>query len=184
MPITREQLNLAGWCSVISAVVTIPIVVISLILAEDEDIVSQTVVISLTLIGNGLFVYEFVVFKKLLNFHFGFGDADTLISVLIWANIIGSVISLLPLSEGGVTMTGLALIPFGIIFIVFAIKLLRLPDNLFGLLKPFSYTSIATGFCFATIFLIPLGLVTSTIADIILAIIFFRFVGKVEMAAR
>ena len=80
-------------------------------------------------------------------------------------------------------LQGLALIPFGIIFIVFAIKLLRLPDNLFGLLKPFSYTSIATGFCFATIFLIPLGLVASTIADMILAIIFFRFVGKGEVVA-
>src|SRR5438477_3165852 len=86
MPITREQLNLAGWCSVISAVVTIPMIIISLILTEDEGIVNWTVGAALTLTSLGLFVYVFGTFKKLLNSHFGFGDADTLISVLIWAN--------------------------------------------------------------------------------------------------
>ncbi|MBM4141548.1 MAG: hypothetical protein FJ242_08750 [Nitrospira sp.] len=110
---------------------------------------------------------------------FKFHDVDTYISVLIWGNVVLSILNLLSLvrSELEASLIGFlmgAFILLQIIYIVFAIRILRLPDNLFGLLKPFSYTSIASGICLASIILIPVGFIVSAAADVILGIIFFR----------
>lgn len=179
MSITKEQFNLAGWLSITNAAVTIPIVIMSVFLAAVGGTGGKVIQATLTLISLGLFVYIFSSLRKLLNYRFQFHDVDTYISVLIWVNVVLSILSILSLSSSEIekavsVLSVVALIPFGIVFIVFAIRILRLSDNLFGLLKPFSYTSIASGLCFATIVLIPLGLIASVAADIILGIIFFR----------
>jgi uncharacterized membrane protein len=90
--------------------------------------------------------------------------------------VLGAVIPPLQATVGIVGLV--AIVPLGIISIVFAVKLLRLPNNLHGMLKPFSYMSIATGFCYALIILMPLALLTSVIADIILGIIFLQSVDE------
>lgn len=53
-------------------------------------------------------------------------------------------------------------------------RLLRLSGNLYGLLKPFSYTQIVSGICFITVFLSPVGIIAGAAADVILGVIFFR----------
>jgi hypothetical protein len=53
-------------------------------------------------------------------------------------------------------------------------RLLRLSGNLYGLLKPFSYTQIVSGICFITVFLPLVGIVAGAVADVILGVIFFR----------
>jgi hypothetical protein len=45
-------------------------------------------------------------------------------------------------------------------------KLLKLPDDLGGMLKPFCYANMATGIFLASIVLIPLGILTSAISDL------------------
>jgi hypothetical protein len=67
-----------------------------------------------------------------------------------------------------------AFIAFGILSIMFATRLLRLSGNLYGLLKPFSYTQIVSGICFITVFLSPVGIVAGAVADVMLGVIFFR----------
>ncbi len=67
-----------------------------------------------------------------------------------------------------------ALIVFGILSIMFATRLLRLSGNLYGLLKPFSYTQIICGICFITIILFPVGVIAGAVADVILGVILFR----------
>jgi hypothetical protein len=57
---------------------------------------------------------------------------------------------------------------------MFATRLLRLPGNLHGLLKPFGYTQIVSGICFITVFLSPVGIIAGAVADVILGVIFFR----------
>jgi hypothetical protein len=51
---------------------------------------------------------------------------------------------------------------------------MRLSNNLYGLLKPFSYTNIVSGICFITFILAPLGIIAGAVADVILGVIFFR----------
>jgi hypothetical protein len=68
----------------------------------------------------------------------------------------------------------LAYIFFGILSILFAKRLLRLPYSLYGLLKPYCYVTLISGACFITVILIPVGIVTGAVTDFILGIIFFR----------
>jgi ABC-type proline/glycine betaine transport system permease subunit len=71
-------------------------------------------------------------------------------------------------------LTVAALIAFGILSIMFATRLLRLSENLYGLLKPFSYTQIVSGICLVTVFLLPVAILAGAIADVVLGVIFFR----------
>jgi hypothetical protein len=65
-------------------------------------------------------------------------------------------------------------IPLAVLSIIFGVKLLRLQDDLFGLLRPFAYVTIAAGVCFVTILLAPLGLVVDAVSNVILGVIFLR----------
>jgi hypothetical protein len=82
-----------------------------------------------------------------------------------------------------------ALLPFGLIFlgllvlcgvvtgilsIVFAVKLLRLQDDLFGLLKPYAYATMASAVCLATVILAPVGMLVDAAATVMLGVIFLR----------
>jgi hypothetical protein len=183
---TKERLNIAAWLSITSAVIAIPIFVLSVFLASRSGTGQKLLEILLQLISVGIFVFIFSSLRQLLNTRFDFYGTDTLINILIWVNIGATVLTiftaLLPSLKTPVRILDiLLLIALGLIFIVFAIKLLRLPDSLFGMLKHFSYLSIASGFCFATILLIPLGLLANAVADIVLGVIFFRAAEDAEI---
>jgi tellurite resistance protein TehA-like permease len=110
---------------------------------------------------------------------FRFHDVDVTILLLIWGNVILAAVSLLSLGSRGFeramsTLSILAFVFFGILSIMFATRLLRLPGNLYGLLKPFCYISIVGGICFITVFLSPMGIIAGAVTDVILGVIFFR----------
>jgi len=175
MSITKEQLQFAGWLAIVSAFVTFIVFVMTLKNVTE----AKAIKVLLILISVGSFVYVFLSLRKMLNIRFEFHDVDTLISVLIGSNVVLSALNIVSLgySELESILSGffvVAFILFAILYIIFAIRMLRLTDNLYGLLKPFSYTSIATGICFASIIMIPFGLIASSVSDIILGIIFFR----------
>ena len=178
--VTPQQLNLAGWLAVTSAVLQIPILLLSIMLEVLET--GFAVRLASSLLGAVsllLFVYIFVTLKALLGSRYDFHETDGLISALVVVNVVLVGLGLFSsVSEGATAAVGvlslLALVPVGIVYIVFAIKLLRLQGDLYGMLKPLSYLSIATGFCFAVVVLLPIAIVTGVAVDIILAIIFFR----------
>ncbi len=133
----------------------------------------------LMVVGLGLFLYVISSLKKLLNFRFQFHDIDGYISWLIWGNVVLAALSLLPLGSRGFewamgTLSIIAYIIFGILAILFARRLLRLAGGLYGLLKPFCYTTMASGICFISVFLLPAGILAGAVADAILGVIFFR----------
>jgi hypothetical protein len=114
-----------------------------------------------------------------LNVRFQFHQADIYISLLIWGNVVLSAFSLLALGSQGFEsfmniLSIVSFIIFGILAIMFATRLLPFPGNLYGLLKPFCYTTIASGICFITVLLAPMGIIVGAVADVILGIIFFR----------
>ncbi len=176
---TKEKLNVAGWMSITNAVISIPILGLTIFLEGASSGGAILLQLLLALVNIGLFVYIVSSFKELLNDYFDFHATDTLIQMQIWISIASSILTLLMLLIPSLkTVVGIIsivlMICYGIISIVFSIKLLKLQDNLSGLLKPFVYTSIATGFCFATIILIPLAVLTNAAVDIMLGIIFMK----------
>ena len=179
MVITKKQLDFAGWCSITNALIAIPSLAMSWFLETAKGIeprLSQTI---LTVVGLGLFLYVIYSLRRLLNDRFKFHDVDIYISLMIWGNIVLAAISLLSLGTGKLesfmeTLTVAALIVFGILSIMFATRLLHLSGNLYGLLKPFSYTQIVSGICLVTVFLLPVAILAGAVADVILGVIFFR----------
>jgi len=172
------NLKLAGWLSITNAILTIPLFAVSVFLVSQPGSAAKLLAMVLAGISFILFIFIFLSLKGLLNTRFGFHDTDTLINVLIWVNAVSLAVpfmEFLPASDELAAVVPLVLSALsGIVAIAFAIKLLKLPDNLQGMLKPFVYASIATGLCFATIVLIPIGLLASMIADMILGVIFLR----------
>jgi len=165
--VTIEQLNLAAWLSIISAALSIPLFLFGFYRGEQNPF---SFVVSILMAG--IAVYILVIFKKLLNNRFNFRKTDSLIMFVIMLNIAGVIIAHLP---GSIVLIGiLYFICFGIVNIAFGIKLLDLPNNLYGLLKPFSYGLIILGLCSASIIGVFLALLVSMVLDVILAMIFFR----------
>jgi hypothetical protein len=179
MTITKGQLNLAGWLSIANALFAIPSIAMSFFLESMEGPGAKLSLAILTAVGLGLFLYIISTLKKLLNSRFRFHNVDLYISLLIWGNVILCILSLFSLESRRLEfilgyLSMVAFIVFGIISIMFATRLLRLSGNLYGFLKPFSYTQIVSGICFITVFLSPVGIVAGAVADVILGVIFFR----------
>jgi hypothetical protein len=179
MTITKGQLNVAGWLSIANALFAIPSIAMSWFLETTEGTGAKVSQAVLTVVGLGLFLYIISSLKRLLNSRFQFHDVDIYISLLIWGNVILVALSLLSLGSRGLERTMsilsvMAFIFFGILSIMFATRLLRLSGNLYGLLKPFSYTQIVSGICLITVFLLPVGIIAGAVADVILGVIFFR----------
>jgi hypothetical protein len=188
MMITKGELTLAGWLSITNAIFAIPSIAMSWFLDTVGGAGARLSQAILTLVSLGLFLYIIIFLRKLLNYRFQFHHADIYISLLIWGNMILAAFSLLALGSQGLEwfmniLSIVSFIIFGILSIIFATRLLRFPGNLYGLLKPFCYTTIASGICFITIFLAPVGVIVGAVSDVILGIIFFRAAEQPPSAA-
>ena len=174
----NRYMKTAGWVCIVSAVTTFPILIISFVVSGGGRPASSI----LSFISLGLFVYIFHSLRRLLNEEYDFHLVDSYINFLIWVNVGGTVISAVATQPDAAfaILTLIALVTLGIVTIVFAITLMKLEDQLAGLLKPFCYLCIAQGVCMASIILIPLGLLASVAADVLLALIFFRAADRVS----
>jgi hypothetical protein len=175
----QKEMRTAGWACVVSAVITLPVFILQLLASATEAETERVILSIITLL---LFVYIFHSLRRLLNEVYDFHLVDSYITFLIWFNVGGTIISAV-VTQPDATIAILALIALlalGIVMIAFAIKLMKLEDQLAGLLKPFCYLCIAQGVCLASIVLSPLGLLVSMAADIVLALIFFRTADKVS----
>jgi len=187
MEITKGQLNLAGWFSILNAVITIPVMMISLGLHDESGTDTKMIEMVLTIISLGFLIYILWTLRDLLNIRYRFYDVDTLITILIWGNGTLTALSILSLwspewERAFGILSMITLIPFGILAIAFAIRLLRLTDHLSNLLKPFCYIQIGSGVCYITIILLPLGIIVGVVADVVLGIIFFKEAKRLTLS--
>ncbi len=185
---TTQRLTLAGWLAITYAVLAIPIFALSAALSSLSGDGVKIANLLLILVIFALGIFPILSLKNLLNTRLSFRDTDIFISLIILLNVANAVIYILgilsPLGQPLLAempfltpslLVSLALtVPMAFVYIMFAIKLLRLQDPLHGMLKPFAYTTMAAGFCYGTIVLIPFGLLAELISYIILGIIFRR----------
>lgn len=129
----------------------------------------------------GMLIFLAITFslKKLLNTNFGFHDTDRYINWMIKANLLAGILAVIALQSAALKDTlGLAalllIVAQGVVQILFGYRLLRLRDNLGGMLKPFCYANMLTGICIASVVLILLGMFVSAVSDLMLGTIFFN----------
>jgi hypothetical protein len=177
---STKQYALAGWLAIIHAVLILPKAGIELLF----EITPQSSANYLQLItgfhASGLIlgIYVLFMFKRFLNDHHQFHKADTLIIILILFKSVGLVIDIAGIilaSYSNVISANIIL--YGLtsaISIIYAIKLLKLNNDLLGLLKPYVYLTIASGICGATLILQEIASLIYMASLIILGIILIR----------
>jgi len=167
----------------ISALLTLPWLLFMLNIANRSDSAVKAAEASMLVAGLALLIYLLLTFQQLLHRRYAFHHADKTISLLIQAAIIQTAASLLGLAipelAAAVRMFVLVMVVIsGILHMMFGIWLLQLPASLGGMHHPYCYLNIVTGFALATIMLLPLGILTSCIVDVMLGTIFLQAAGS------
>lgn len=162
-----------------SAFLTLPLVYLSYLLEGMIDSYAAVIQTIIQISGTVLFVAIVLYLKRLLNSHFNFHNTDRNIALMIIASIVTGVLSSAalcypPLKEPIGTVVIVILVALGIVQVQFGFKLLKLPNDLGGMLKPFCYANMATGILLASVVLIPLSILASAISDLMLGTIFFN----------
>ena len=182
---TRKTLITAGWLAMTSAVLTIPWFILTFFLAEQKGVAAKAAEAAMLVIGTVLTVYLLVALRRLLHERYGFLQVDLPIGLLIKANIVSAAVSLIglvfPEMESALGVFGIVMVVVvGVLQIAFGLKLRQLPDTLQGLHKPYCYLNIVTGGCLVAFILIPMGILTGAIADVMLGTIFFQAAATAE----
>jgi len=185
---------LAGWLAIASAALLLPVMVLGFIV----DLIFQrshslplglAMLYFLVAVAQALCsLYALYRFRDYINAHFDFHETDGLITcILIGAMAITSVALVgkvvawsgaeLPVAIAFLGMILLVGIPLSIISIIFAVKLLQLPSDLGGLLKPLVVVNIIACVCFLMIVLAPVGLLLAAVGDLLIGLVFLRQAG-------
>lgn len=161
-----------------SAFFTLPLVYLSYKLEARNDFDATVIQTIIQTSSTFLFVTIIMYLKKLLNFQYNFHDTDRNIDIMVLTGAVTGIFSTVALyvpslKESVEYAVIVILIVQGIVQLQFGYKLLKMPDDLGGMLKPFCYANMATGIFLASIELIPLGILASAISDLMLGTIFF-----------
>lgn len=185
--ISTGQLNFAGWLSIFYAFLSVPILAISLMSAETESESLNLMSQALTIIASAIWVYLLIILRKFLQARFAISGLGTYITLVIFFTAVMLVLSFfLDKTENTNELTletiayFVSFIPYGIVTVLFGRKLLSIKVP-YPSLKAFSWLTIATGICMATVVLFMLAIPLGIAADILLALLFFN--GKKELAS-
>jgi hypothetical protein len=173
-----RSLVIAGWIAIFSAVLTLPLVLVSIFLAvwpENEFLEAANKSLSLVLTALG--IYILVTLRKLLHAH-RFHAADLVIALLVGGFVVTEALEIPGALVAPREFIDTMLIAFAIVLAVLSavlgFKVLPAATLVRGPMTTYAYLSIATGICFATLVLIPVGLITSLAETVCLAMVFFR----------
>ena len=182
-----KSFTFAGWVTIVNAIATIPILAMNIFLeaiSRHVPAVNLVLILSTTII---IIVNTFIFYKfrELLNCRYQFHNADNLILLIILANVLIGFFNILgfmipPIQMAMKIIIMILLVPFGILFIAYAVQLLKLNNELFGFLKPYAYVTIAVGACVMTVFLFIFGVLAGVAAGIMQGLIFLKSSEELE----
>jgi hypothetical protein len=189
-----SRYTLAGWLSILWAVIILLRKVgvdLFIDLFVDVKSLSGTGIMQLItgfhVVGNLVGIYVLFMFRQLLNERHSFHNVDKLINALIFCYAAAPLIGAAGLvldpqlsSMNALTIIYGIYVLSGLISIVYAIRLLKLESNLSGLLKPYVYSTIASGVCGATLVLGGFGSVIFMVSLILLGMILIRAESEPE----
>jgi len=172
-------MKIAGWLAMASAFLTLPLVFISFKLEGRADSEASAIQTIIQTSGTFLFVAILLFLKRLLHSIFNFRGTEWNINLMLITGVITGILSVAalhfaPFKESIGSAVIVMMVLQGIVQIQFGYRLLKLPDNLAGMLQPFCYANMATGIFLVSIALIPLSILASAISDLMLGTIFFN----------
>lgn len=168
-----------------SAFLTLPLAYLSFRLEGSVDAYANGIQTFIQAVGTLLFLAIILNLKRFLNSFYKFHDTDKNIALMVMASMAaGAVVigmfTFPALKESLEPVVIAILVVQGIVQAQFGYKLLNLPNDLGGMLKPFCYANLATGIFLATVILIPLGILASALSDLMLGTIFLNMAKRVQ----
>jgi hypothetical protein len=169
-----------------SAMMILPMFLFSLLLEGRHDEAARTVQILMQCLGTIIFMALTSSLRYFLARNFSFKKADGIILCLITFNIIYAVAAsagiylpkagaeLKPLLATFIALLGIAQAGLGM-------RLFELPSDLGGMKRPYCWLNIVTGICTSSLLLIPIGIVTSAVGDLMLGTIFFQEARRLSL---
>lgn len=181
--------NLAGWLSIGAAILTLPMMGLSITLDVIRDPGRQGLLIPFLLVAlsqTAFALFALYRLRDLLRERFEFHGVDALVS---W--IIGGVVVLTAIGLGGrvatvvfdlaptdrlpfVVAIAAIGIPTGVLGVVFSIRLMRAEAIMQGLFRPFVWLSLLASLCLASFLLAPIGGLLDAAGNVVLGLIFLR----------
>jgi len=129
-------------------------------------------------------IYVLFMFRRFLNEQHGFHKVDALIVILILINIIAALVDaagMIFLSQYNAISAILIVYALAsLVGIFYGVRLLKLDNDLSGLLKPYAYATIAAGACGVTLYLSHVASLIYTVSLILLGIILIRARSEFE----
>lgn len=176
---TRSRYQFAGWLAMVNAFLTIPWIIMTIFLTEKAGLWPRLADAAMQLASAAIFIYTIITLRSILHRNYSFHDTDRLIEWMVKANLLVTTVSLIgnvstSFASAAGTVAVILIVPLGVIQLFFGLKLQQLQTESSPLFRPYSYLNIATGFCLATIIMIPLAIVVGAIADIMLATILLQ----------
>jgi hypothetical protein len=130
-------------------------------------------------------VFVLLTFRVFLNEQHDFHKADRIILILVACNAASFAIGILGLLsslERAMAAAALAaLLIYNVVNLLLAARLLALKQDPFGLLRPFVYLTGSASVLALTVLLLPLGLLASMGALIVMGMILLRAREDVEI---
>lgn len=176
---TPTRYRIAGWLAMGNAFLTIPWFIMTFFLASKEGVWPKLADAGMQFASAAIFIYTAVTLKTLLNRSYSFHEVDRFIEWMIKANVAITGVSLIGIISPAVASSAgilavILIVPLGVLQLLFGLRLQQIEQDSAPLIRPYSYLSIATGFCLATIILIPVGVVIGAVADIMLGTIMLQ----------
>jgi len=180
-----SHLRLAGWLSILSAIITLPLFVLAIASIEERSSGLALFSTLLLIFHTGIYCYVYLTFRDFLHAHFSFSAIDKQIAVIVGVSIAAAVIHVLSFvfsdaKEVLSILTFILIIPLGIVSIQMGLSLFTLRDTLSGLRNAYSYLLIFMGIFLLSIILIIPGLLLGIIVDSILGIILLRSASEIK----
>lgn len=178
-PVKPGALRAAGVLAMFSAILTLPMFVLSMQLEGRHDEIARTMQIIMQGAGTAIFMAVTISLRCFLGRNCAFGRANAIILCLVLLNLVYGAASCAGILITGVEERLQAIVPALVILLGIAqaglgMRLFALDNDLGGMKRPYCWLNIVTGICLASLLLIPVGVIVSAIADVMLATIFLR----------
>jgi hypothetical protein len=182
---TSGSLKAGGWVAMASAFLALPLAYLTFTLDGRTNSYTNEIKTFIQASGTLIFLTIFLYLKTFLNSHCSFHATDTTIALAVMANMVTGTVALgiysFPaLKESLTSLLIIIQVVQGLVLIRFGFNLLKLPDNLGGMLNPFCYANIATGILSASVILLPLSMLASAISALMLGTIFFNAARRLD----
>ena len=174
-----STLKFFGWLAMFSAISAMPSLLLTLQALGKRDPDSIMTQLGLLIMGTVVFVTLTLALRSFLNRNLSFARANAIISGMIVLNIVYAAVSGTALFNPGLagqidTLEYALVFLLGLIQIGFGVRLLSLDNDLNRMKRPYCILNILTGICLCSIYLVIFGVITSAVADVMLATIFFH----------